>query len=151
MVLGPRTIKSCRSGAKGDVPAFHLLLGHPIHMQVWVTGEHREAGIIIMLIMCWLPIAGYQTSPKFSGLKQLLFLILKKIYLFIFRERGREGEREGEKHQHVIAFHVLLDGDLTCNPGICTDWELNQWLFGLQASTQSTEPHQPGPYLFFNT
>ena len=24
------------------------------------------------------------------------------------------------------------------------DWELNQWPFDLQASTQSTEPHQPG-------
>ena len=23
------------------------------------------------------------------------------------------------------------------------DWESNQWSFGLQASTQSTEPHQP--------
>ena len=27
------------------------------------------------------------------------------IYLF-FRERGREGEREGEKHQCVVASHV---------------------------------------------
>ena len=30
-----------------------------------------------------------------------LVLYLKNIYLFIFRERGREGEREGEKHQGV--------------------------------------------------
>ena len=28
-------------------------------------------------------------------------LCVFKIYLFIFRERGREGEREGEKHQCV--------------------------------------------------
>ena len=26
----------------------------------------------------------------------------KRFYLFIFRERGREGEREGEKHQSVV-------------------------------------------------
>ena len=26
------------------------------------------------------------------------YVILKRFYLFIFRERGREGEREGEKH-----------------------------------------------------
>ena len=26
--------------------------------------------------------------------------------LVIFRERGREGEREGEKHQCVVASHV---------------------------------------------
>ena len=27
---------------------------------------------------------------------------------------------------------------------MCPDWELNWALFGSQASTQSTEPHQPG-------
>ena len=32
-----------------------------------------------------------------------LFLVFKHFYLFIFRERGREGEREGEKHQCVVA------------------------------------------------
>ena len=36
-------------------------------------------------------------------------------------------------------------GDLAHNPGMCPDWELNPRPFGLQASTQSTEPHQPGP------
>ena len=65
--------------------------------------------------------------------------------LFIFRERGREEEREGEKHQCVVASHVPPTGDLAHNPGMCPDWESNQRLFGLQASTQSTEPHQPGP------
>ena len=34
--------------------------------------------------------------------------------------------------------------DLACNPGMCPDWESNQRPFGLQSSTQSTEPHQPG-------
>ena len=42
-------------------------------------------------------------------------------------------------------------GDVAHNPGMCSDWEWNQWPFGSQASTQSTEPHQPGLiYLFFN-
>ena len=27
---------------------------------------------------------------------------------------------------------------------MCPDWELNRWPVGLQAGTQSTEPHQPG-------
>ena len=41
-------------------------------------------------------------------------------------------------------------GDLAHNPGMCPDWELNWRPFGLQACTQSTEPHQPGLiYLFF--
>ena len=61
--------------------------------------------------------------------------VLLKI-LFIFRERGRE--REGEKHQCVIAPRI------SCNPGIDPDWKLNQLPFGLQACAQSTEPHQPG-------
>ena len=66
------------------------------------------------------------------------------IYLFIFRARGREGERQGEKHQCVVASCVPLTGDLACNPGMCPDWESNQEPFGSQASTQSTELHQPG-------
>ena len=36
---------------------------------------------------------------------------LKKT-LFTFRERGREGEREGEKHQCVVASHRAAPGDL---------------------------------------
>ena len=67
-----------------------------------------------------------------------------KFYLYIFRERGREGEREGAKHQCVVASGVPPTGGLAGNPGICPDWELNRRPFGSQASTQSTEPHQPG-------
>ena len=70
------------------------------------------------------------------------------IHLFISRKRGREGEREEEKPQCVVAFHVLPTGDLARNPGMCPDWELNQEPFSSQASTQSTETHQPGPPFF---
>ena len=45
--------------------------------------------------------------------------------LFIFRERGREGEREGEKHQCVVASHLSPTGHLARNPGMCPDWESN--------------------------
>ena len=54
---------------------------------------------------------------------------------------------EKEREQNIS---VLLPlecpplGVLACNPGMCPDWELNQWPFGSQAGTQSTEPHQPG-------
>ena len=34
-------------------------------------------------------------------------------------------------------------GDLAHNPGMCPDWESNRPPFDSQASTQSTEPHQP--------
>ena len=54
------------------------------------------------------------------------YLVFKRFYLFIFRERGREGEREGEKHQCVVASHVPLTRDLARNPGMCPGWESNQ-------------------------
>ena len=74
---------------------------------------------------------------------------LKKFYSFIFRERGREGEREGEKLHQSVASHALPTGDLAGNPGMCPDWKSNCQPFGLQASTQSAEPHQPGLLWFF--
>ena len=54
------------------------------------------------------------------------------------------GGREGEKLQCVVASQVSPTGDLAHNTGMRPDWELNWWPFGLQASTQFTEPHQPG-------
>ena len=54
------------------------------------------------------------------------------------------GEREGEKHQCVVASHAPPTGDSASNPGMCSDWASNQRPFGLQAGAQSTEPHQPG-------
>ena len=76
-------------------------------------------------------------------IEKLYFL---RFYLFIFRERGREGEREGEKHQCVAASCVALTGDLARNPGMCLDRESNQQPFGLQA--QSTELNHPGEKLY---
>ena len=35
------------------------------------------------------------------------------------------GEREGEKHQCVVASHTPPTGNLTCNPGMYPDWESN--------------------------
>ena len=57
---------------------------------------------------------------------------------------GREGEREGEKHQCVVASHTFPTVDLACNPGMCTAWELNRNPLVLKAGSQSTESHQPG-------
>ena len=77
-----------------------------------------------------------------SFFKDILFICLL-IYLFL--ERRERREKEGEKHECVVASHAPLTGDLACNPGMCPDWELNQQPFGSQTGPQSTEPHQLWP------
>ena len=52
-------------------------------------------------------------------IKDFIFL---RVYLFIFRERGSEGE----KHQCVVASCAPPTRDLAYNPGMCPDWESNQ-------------------------
>ena len=70
------------------------------------------------------------------------------------RKRGREGEREAEKHLSVTP-HILPNGDLARNPGMCPEGGSNQRPFGSQDNVQSTEVHQSGLLLlllllFFN-
>ena len=77
----------------------------------------------------------------------LFIYLFLRFNLFIFGERGREGERGGKKHQCMVASGASPTGDLACNPGICPDWESNWQPFGSQARTQSTEPPQPGSKL----
>ena len=52
-------------------------------------------------------------------------IFLNILFIFLERVEGRE-KREGEKHQCVDASHAPPNGDLSCNPGMCPDWELNQ-------------------------
>ena len=44
---------------------------------------------------------------------------------YLFLERGRVEEREGEEHQCVVASRMPPTGDLARNPGMCPDWESN--------------------------
>ena len=46
----------------------------------------------------------------------LSFNIFKDYIFYLFRERGREEEREGKKHQCVVAHHMSPTGDLAHNP-----------------------------------
>ena len=66
-------------------------------------------------------------------------------FLFVFRERGREGEREGEKHQCVVVSRMPPTGDLARNPGMCPDWESNQQPFGLQPMLNPLNYTSQGP------
>ena len=53
-------------------------------------------------------------------------MIFKKDFTYLLLERGKKGERKGEKQHCVVASHMPPTGDLACNPGKCPDWELNR-------------------------
>ena len=56
-------------------------------------------------------------------------------FIFIFREREGK-EKEGEKHQCVVASHVLPTGDLAHNPGMCPEnWTSNPLVCRLALNT----------------
>ena len=44
-------------------------------------------------------------------------------------------------------------GDLTCDSGMCPEWDSNQWPFGSKPVLSALRPHQPGRdfFLFCNT
>ena len=51
-------------------------------------------------------------------------ITIYSFFLFqFFLERGEEKDKEGEKHQCVVASHTPPTGNLACNPGTCPDWE----------------------------
>ena len=72
------------------------------------------------------------------------FGFLNMLFIYLFLERGKGG-RKREKHQCMVASPTPPTGDLPHNPGMYPARESNQQPFGLQDSTQSTEPHQLGP------
>ena len=120
-------------------------VGHRLGAVAWITDRPTK-------LRCWLDTLHFFTYVEFqigiSSLKKWYLTIPSYKYLFkkrilnLFLE-GKE-EREGEKHQCVVASHVPPTRDMACNPGTCPDWNLNQQPFGSQARAQSTEPHQPG-------
>ena len=65
-----------------------------------------------------------------SSLAHFFFFFFLRFHLFIFREEIREGEREGEKHQCVVASCTLPPGDLDGNAGMCPEWGSNWLPFG---------------------
>ena len=88
---------------------------------------------LILLHFTFIVLCGYFAFYKLEiygnpvSSKSIGVIFFKRFYCFTFRERGREGEIEGEKHQCVAASHAPPTGDLAHNPGMCPDWELNRW------------------------
>ena len=55
----------------------------------------------------------------------IVFNFLKD-FLYLFLEKREGKEKQGEKHQCVVASHVGPTGDVAHNPGMCPDWESNE-------------------------
>ena len=64
------------------------------------------------------------------------FAFLKKDFIYLFLERGEEREKYRERNTKVWE-----TGYLSCNPGMHSNWELNQQPFFLWDYAQPTEPH----------
>ena len=65
------------------------------------------------------------------------------IYLLLEKGEGREKETERNTNAWLLLKRPALGTWLTTQ-SCALDWESNWQPFGLQTSTQSTEPHQPG-------
>ena len=85
---------------------------------------------------------GPQVRTKNIQVVSFTFFFKDFIY-FLERGEGREKERERNINVWLPLVHLLL-GTWPAAQVMCPDWEWNQQPFGLQASIQSTEPHQPG-------
>ena len=106
------------------------------------SSANLQHWVVCFLVIAWRVLSIFQNQrlyqihvlPIFSfilGLYFFFFFSIVSFFFFLkdfiyFLERGREGEREGENHQCVVASQVPPTGDLACNAGMCPDWELNQ-------------------------
>ena len=83
-------------------------------------------------------------SPGEILIRGTFFFSSPKDMLIDVRERGRNGEREGEKYR-LVASSPRPDWGLNPQPSTYPDGESKQWPFTLWTNTQPTEPHYPGP------
>ena len=55
----------------------------------------------------------------------IYFLFSNEDFIYLFLERGREGEREGEKHQYVLFLTHPPLGTWPTTQACALDWESN--------------------------
>ena len=78
----------------------------------------------------------YELSAAFNNwiLIQWYHSFFKKDFISSVLDRGEGRVEERERNINVWLSHAPPSGgDLAQNPGMCPDWESNQWPFGLQA------------------
>ena len=115
------------------------------HKSAFQTEGGREKGHALFLfwktfflpffLSSFLPSIFPSFLPSFLYLFIYFFLpsfFLSRIYLFIFRERGREGEREERSINEWLPLACPLLGTWPNNPGMWPDWESSRRPFGLQ-------------------
>ena len=71
---------------------------------------------------------------------QLILVSFLKDFIYLFLERGREGEREGEKHHCVVASRAPPTGDLAYNPGMCPGNRTGKLLSAAWGSVHQATP-----------
>ena len=97
---------------------------------------------LCLQVSVWDP---FSSAPKSFFLKNVFKGFFPKILFIYFRQRGREGEREGNMNVWFLWHTPYWRPNLACSPGMSPDWESNPQPFVSQASAQSTELHLLGP------
>ena len=85
---------------------------------------------------------GFHTAACISA--SLLPFFFFKDFIYLFLERGKEGKREREKYQHVVASHVAPHWGPGPQPRHVPWLGIEPATPGFIAQAQSTELHQPG-------
>ena len=131
--------------------SYHLLGTYFVpatHMLVNFSQPHQYIRITWETFKLYQPGTDWNHISKGEAWVPNVFIIFKRFYLFIFRERGREGEWGGEKHQCETGTSTGCLLQLH-QPGTWPATQAraltrNQRPFGLQDDAQPIEPYQSG-------
>ena len=119
-------------------------MDRPNKIQELPIRQFCTVSLIAYLSSSYYRIRAKVILKSFLPKKDCLIILFLRFYLFIFRERGREGENQGEKHLYAVASCTPPTGDPTYKTGMHPDWELNQQPLASQTHAQYTKLHQPG-------
>ena len=151
LVIGSRSRPGCRGSLAVDVGCLKLLWRNPTAQKIPGSRTTEVCGGYLLYPLLSLTHSKTPTSESYLAMVLRWLKVgpfFKNILIYLFSEKGEGKEKEGQKHHRMVTSHAPPTRDLAHNPGMSPDWESNQ-LFGSQASSQSTEPHQPWRHLYF--
>ena len=105
---------------------------------------------IYVYMYIFLSLFIFLTRQGMTAYAWLVSFFFLRFYLFVFREGKGKKKRRGETSMCSCLMHAPLLGTWPTIKACALDWEWNRGPFGLQADTQSTEPHQPQLQSIFN-